>query len=77
MKYAVIAALCASAVMAACDPAGAPVKSIKFYKKEGCKEADLDPPEDDAAKTFVKTMVDGINKSIKDTTTCKACDAGC
>ena len=41
MKYAVIAALCASAVSAQCDPADAPIKSVSFYSKEGCAEADI------------------------------------
>ena len=71
MKYAVIAALCASAVMAACDPAGAPVLSIKMYSKEGCKEADV--AKIDASIT--KGMVDAFNKGILGSNSCKACDA--
>ena len=40
MKYAVVAALCASVVSAQCAPKDAPIVSVKVYSKEGCNEAD-------------------------------------
>ena len=61
MKYAVIAALCASAVSAACDPADAPVKSVAWYSKEGCDEADLVKSDGDT-----KTAIDAAVKSYND-----------
>ena len=71
MKYAVIAALCASAVSAACDPADAPVKSVAFYSKEGCAEADLVKNEG-VTKTTADTYVKTYNDMVK---AMKACIA--
>jgi len=59
MKYASIAALCATAVNAQCaDPA---VLTVKIYTKEGCAEADL--KKDNAVEE--KAFVDGWNSNIK------------
>ena len=71
MKYAVIAALCASAVSAACDPADAPVKSVAFYSKEGCAEADMVKNEG-ATKTATDGYVTQYNAMVKAMKACVA-----
>ena len=75
MKYAVIAALCASAVSAACDPADAPVKSVAFYSKEGCAEADMVKNEG-ATKTAIDAVVKSMNDDVKKYKECKKLGAG-
>ena len=64
MKYAVIAALCASAVSAACaDPT---IINVESFTKEGCAAADKKTMD----KATTDTMVKAWNIVLKAAATC-------
>ena len=73
MKYAILAAFCASSVSAACaDPA---IVALKTYTKEGC--ADADQKKDDAQLKTDKLVMDTMNTMVKGMLKCgKTSDMG-
>lgn len=75
MKYTV-AALCVSAVSAACDPADAPIIAVNFFTKEGCADADkVDQTKDATAKTAADSYKKTYNDVVKGVKACQATDA--
>ena len=70
MKYTV-AALCVSAVSAACDPADAPIIAVNFFTKEGCADADkVDQTKDATAKTAADSNKKTYNDVVKGVKAC-------
>ena len=75
MKYTV-AALCVSAVSAACDPADAPIIAVNFFTKEGCADADkVDQTKDAKAKESADFYKKSNNDMVKGAKACMATDA--